>query len=145
MTQIEQITPAASAARSEQVAPQLREHLVLTPLVKYDVFSEELGAEVLVKSEHLQRTGSFKARGSMAKILTLTDEQRERGVVTASTGNHGLGRRQRLGHAGWSRHRLPAGERVAEQGRGTAPARSRTTGRGQRFRRTGAEGPGVRR
>ncbi|WP_329481725.1 threonine/serine dehydratase [Kribbella sp. NBC_01484] len=91
MTQIEQITPAASAARSEQVAPQLREHLVLTPLVKYDVFSEELGAEVLVKSEHLQRTGSFKARGSMAKILTLTDEQRERGVVTASTGNHGLG------------------------------------------------------
>ena len=90
-TEIEPITPAASAARSEQVAPQLREHLVLTPLVKYEVFSEELGAEVLVKSEHLQRTGSFKARGSMAKILTLTDEERERGVVTASTGNHGLG------------------------------------------------------
>ena len=44
-----------------------------------------------MKCEHLQRTGSFKARGSMAKILTLTDEQRERGVVTASTGNHGLG------------------------------------------------------
>jgi threonine dehydratase len=55
------------------------------------VFSEELGAEVLVKCEHQQRTGSFKARGAMAKILTLSDEQREAGVVTASTGNHGLG------------------------------------------------------
>jgi threonine dehydratase len=46
---------------------------------------------VLVKCEHLQCTGSFKARGAMAKILTLTDAERSRGVVTASTGNHGLG------------------------------------------------------
>jgi threonine dehydratase len=84
-------TPAHIAARSERVAPKLREHLPVTPLVRYEAFSEELGAEVLVKCEHQQRTGSFKARGSMAKILTLTDEQRERGVVTASTGNHGLG------------------------------------------------------
>ncbi|TDD29812.1 threonine/serine dehydratase [Kribbella turkmenica] len=85
------LTPAEVAERSEQVAPKLREHLPPTPLVRFGAFSDELGAEVLVKSEHLQRTGSFKARGSMAKILTLTDEQRERGVVTASTGNHGLG------------------------------------------------------
>jgi threonine dehydratase len=84
-------TPAEIAARSERVAPQLRPHLPPTPLVRFGVFSDELGAEVLVKCEHLQRTGSFKARGAMAKILTLTDEQRERGVVTASTGNHGLG------------------------------------------------------
>jgi threonine dehydratase len=85
------LSPAEAAERSERVAPRLREHLPLTPLVRYGAFSDELGAEVLVKSEHLQRTGSFKARGSMAKILTLTDEQRDRGVVTASTGNHGLG------------------------------------------------------
>lgn len=84
-------TPAEIAARSEQVAPKLRRHLPPTPLVPFGAFSDELGAEVLVKCEHLQRTGSFKARGSMSKILTLTDEQRERGVVTASTGNHGLG------------------------------------------------------
>ncbi|NEA37532.1 threonine/serine dehydratase [Streptomyces sp. SID13031] len=83
--------PAEIAARSERVAPKLRQHLPLTPLQRYGAFSDELGVEVLVKCEHLQRTGSFKARGSMAKILTLTDEQRERGVVTASTGNHGLG------------------------------------------------------
>ncbi len=85
------LSPAEAAERSERVAPRLREHLPPTPLVRYGAFSDELGAEVLVKSEHLQRTGSFKARGSMAKILTLTDEQRDRGVVTASTGNHGLG------------------------------------------------------
>ena len=87
----EQVTPASIAIRSEQVAPRLREHLTVTPLLRFGAFSEELGAEVLVKCEHQQRTGSFKARGSMAKILTLSDEQRERGVVTASTGNHGLG------------------------------------------------------
>jgi threonine dehydratase len=85
------LSPAEAAERSERVAPKLREHLPPTPLVRYGAFSDELGAEVLVKSEHLQRTGSFKARGSMAKILTLTDEEREAGVVTASTGNHGLG------------------------------------------------------
>ncbi|TCC56361.1 threonine/serine dehydratase [Kribbella pittospori] len=85
------LSPAEAAERSERVAPKLREHLPLTPFVRYGAFSDELGAEVLVKSEHLQRTGSFKARGSMAKILTLTDEQRQAGVVTASTGNHGLG------------------------------------------------------
>ncbi|TCO22257.1 threonine dehydratase [Kribbella steppae] len=85
------LSPAEAAERSERVAPRLREHLPPTPLVTFGAFSDEVGAEVLVKCEHLQRTGSFKARGSMAKILTLTDEQRERGVVTASTGNHGLG------------------------------------------------------
>ena len=87
----ETLTPAEVAQRSEQVAPRLREHLLVTPLVPFAAFSEELGAEVLVKCEHQQRTGSFKARGAMAKILTLTAEQRQRGVVTASTGNHGLG------------------------------------------------------
>jgi threonine dehydratase len=85
------LSPAEIAERSEQVAPKLREHLPPTPFVRYDAFSDEVGADVLVKSEHLQRTGSFKARGSMSKILTLTDEQRQAGVVTASTGNHGLG------------------------------------------------------
>jgi threonine dehydratase len=85
------LSPAEAAERSERVAPKLREHLPITPFVRFDAFSDELGAEVLVKCEHLQRTGSFKARGSMAKILTLTDEQRADGVVTASTGNHGLG------------------------------------------------------
>jgi hypothetical protein len=87
----EELSPADIAARSEQIAEKLRPHLPPTPLLRFGALSDELDAEVLVKCEHLQRTGSFKARGSMAKIMTLTDEQRERGVVTASTGNHALG------------------------------------------------------
>lgn len=49
------------------------------------------GAEVFLKLEHLQKTGSFKLRGATNKILRLTPEEAARGVVTSSTGNHGLG------------------------------------------------------
>jgi threonine dehydratase len=79
------------AERAPAVAAQLHRYLPITPLVRFGAFSEELGAEVLVKCEHQQLTGSFKARGSLANVLTLSPEQRSRGVVTASTGNHGLG------------------------------------------------------
>ncbi|HZX05138.1 pyridoxal-phosphate dependent enzyme [Kribbella sp.] len=85
------LTPAEIAERAERVAPRLREYLTLTAFVRYDAFSDDVGAEVLVKCEHQQRTGSFKARGALAKVLGLTDEQCAAGVVTASTGNHGLG------------------------------------------------------
>ncbi|MFF0264723.1 pyridoxal-phosphate dependent enzyme [Kribbella sp. NPDC004536] len=84
-------SPAEVAERAERIAPALRQHLPVTAFVRYDAFSDDVGAEVLVKCEHLQRTGSFKARGAMAKVLNLTDAERAAGVVTASTGNHGLG------------------------------------------------------
>jgi threonine dehydratase len=85
------LTPAALAERSARAAERLREHLPPTPLVRYAAFGEEIGADVLVKCDHFQRTGSFKARGALNKLMTLTEEERRRGVVTASTGNHGLG------------------------------------------------------
>jgi len=44
----------------------------------------------LFKGEHLQRTGSFKMRGAMNKLLCLNDGERHRGVITASSGNHGM-------------------------------------------------------
>jgi threonine dehydratase len=91
VTQPVPITPADVARRSAEIAPALREHLEFTPLLRFDALSAELGVEVLVKCEHRQKTGSFKARGSLAKSMTLTPEQRAAGVVTASTGNHGLG------------------------------------------------------
>lgn len=81
----------ALAAESARLAPVVEAHLTRTPLARFAALSEELRADVLVKCEHQQRTGSFKARGALAKALTLTAEQRERGVVTASSGNHGLG------------------------------------------------------
>jgi threonine dehydratase len=52
--------------------------------------SDLLGAEVTIKIEALQRTGSFKARGATAKLLSLTEEERQRGVVAVSGGNHGI-------------------------------------------------------
>lgn len=83
--------PEEIARRSEAIAPRLAEHVVRTPLRPYAAVGEAAGAEVLVKCEHLQRTGSFKARGSLAKLLGLTAAERDKGVVTASSGNHGLG------------------------------------------------------
>lgn len=62
-----------------------------TPLERSWLLSELTGCQVYLKEEHLQRTGSFKFRGAMGKILSLDQGERERGVIAASSGNHGLG------------------------------------------------------
>jgi threonine dehydratase len=62
---------------------------VRTPLVRADALSEQLGQEVLLKLETLQPIGAFKIRGAANALLKLSAEQRSRGVVCASTGNHG--------------------------------------------------------
>ncbi len=61
-----------------------------TPLDESGIFSDLTGASFLLKGEHLQRTGSFKMRGAMNKVLCLNEEQRKRGIITASSGNHGM-------------------------------------------------------
>jgi threonine dehydratase len=53
--------------------------------------AEKCRAEILLKCEHQQRTGSFKVRGALAKLTSLGDDERDRGVIAASSGNHGLG------------------------------------------------------
>ncbi len=60
-----------------------------TPLVGSSLLTERVGPSVYLKLENLQETGSFKIRGAANKMLTLTPEERARGVVTVSTGNHG--------------------------------------------------------
>ena len=60
-----------------------------TPLVRADALSERLKSEVLLKLETLQPTGAFKVRGAANALLKLSTDQRRRGVVCASTGNHG--------------------------------------------------------
>lgn len=87
------------AKRITSLESQLRPHIDTTPLVPLP--AEGPGA-VLMKCEHQQRTGSFKVRGALAKLLTLTDRQRERGVVAASSGNHGLGVAYALSRIGGS-------------------------------------------
>ena len=61
-----------------------------TPLDESGRFSEQTGVGFLLKGEHLQRTGSFKMRGAMNKVLCLSEADRKRGIITASSGNHGL-------------------------------------------------------
>ena len=64
-------------------------YLPRTPLVHYPALDKIVGARVLVKHENQQTTGAFKVRGGINLISQLSTEERERGVITASTGNHG--------------------------------------------------------
>ncbi|MEM7321554.1 MAG: pyridoxal-phosphate dependent enzyme [Actinomycetota bacterium] len=66
-------------------------HVVRTPLIVSEPMSERIGATIAIKAEHLQRTGSFKLRGAVNKVFSLADEAAATGVVTASSGNHGIG------------------------------------------------------
>jgi len=68
-----------------RIAPHLRP----TPLYGYPALDELVGTEVLVKHENHQPIGAFKVRGGVNLVAQLSADERERGVVTASTGNHG--------------------------------------------------------
>lgn len=65
--------------------------LLQTPSVLSAALSERLEAKVYLKLETMQRTGSFKERGALNRLLLLDDEQKQKGVVTASAGNHAQG------------------------------------------------------
>lgn len=69
----------------ERIAPFVDE----TPLLRLKALDAYLGCQVYVKAECMQKTGAFKFRGAMNRILTLTDEELSRGIVAASSGNHG--------------------------------------------------------
>ena len=62
-----------------------------TKLIYSDYLSEASGAKVYLKPENMQHTGAYKIRGAYYKISTLTEEERKRGLITASAGNHAQG------------------------------------------------------
>ncbi len=64
-------------------------YLIKTPLLEYPLLSEALGFQAYVKHENYQPTGAFKIRGGINLISQLSSEEKRRGVITASTGNHG--------------------------------------------------------
>lgn len=74
-------------AAAERLSPFIRR----TPTVYSHTFSESSGLEVFLKLENLQRTGSFKARGALNKVLAMPKETLTRGLVAASAGNHAQG------------------------------------------------------
>src|SRR5881396_4370029 len=65
--------------------------VIRTPMLVSRTLSEITGAEVWVKFENLQFTASYKERGALNKLLQLTDEEKARGVIAASAGNHAQG------------------------------------------------------
>ncbi len=69
---------------------RIRPFVLESPLIPSPTLSERVRANVFLKLENRQHTGSFKLRGATNKLLSLTNEQRARGVVTASSGNHAL-------------------------------------------------------
>jgi threonine dehydratase len=72
-------------------AERLTGVIVRTPLIRSGPLSRQLGREVYLKCEQLQTTGSFKLRGAYNALASLSEEQRSKGVVASSAGNHGLG------------------------------------------------------
>ena len=78
--------PLVSLADVLDAAERIRPHTVRTPLLSGEAL---IGPSAWLKAENLQRTGSFKVRGAFNAVLQLSPEQRRRGVITLSAGNHG--------------------------------------------------------
>lgn len=68
---------------------RIRPYLARTPLHSYPAINDLIGAEVYIKHENYQPTGAFKVRGGINLVAQLSPEERERGLIAASTGNHG--------------------------------------------------------
>ena len=75
----------------EQAYETVQKVILPTKLVHSDYFSEITGNKVYFKPENMQKTGAYKIRGAYYKISTLTDEDRSKGLITASAGNHAQG------------------------------------------------------
>src|SRR6202140_379805 len=89
--------PARATARKVSLSEvhtalaRIRESIYLSPCARSEYFSQLTGNSVYLKLDNLQRTGAFKERGALNKLLTLTADERSRGVIAASAGNHAQG------------------------------------------------------
>jgi threonine dehydratase len=77
--------------RFEEASEVVKKVTLETKLVYSDYFSEQTGNKVYLKPENMQFTGAYKLRGAYYKMSTLTDEERAKGLITASAGNHAQG------------------------------------------------------
>ncbi|HWH26614.1 MAG TPA: threonine ammonia-lyase [Pseudolysinimonas sp.] len=83
--------PGPTLAEFRAVRERLAHVIDVTPMEKSRTLAEVLGHPVFLKAENLQRTGSYKIRGAYNRLSQLTDEEKARGVVAASAGNHAQG------------------------------------------------------
>ncbi len=77
--------------RFEEASEVVKQVVQETKLIQSDYFSQMTGNRVFFKPENMQRTGAYKLRGAYYKISTLSPEEREKGLITASAGNHAQG------------------------------------------------------
>jgi threonine dehydratase len=91
MNRTEVVSGLVSADDIERAAHDLRDVVVHTPLLTAPWLSEILAADVRLKCENLQRAGAFKIRGAYTAIARLSAQERARGVITYSSGNHAQG------------------------------------------------------
>ena len=83
--------PLPSVRDFEAARARMTPHVYHTPLLTSRMLSERTGYEVRLKAELFQRTGSYKIRGPLNKFTYLSDEQKRRGVICSSAGNHAQG------------------------------------------------------
>src|SRR4051812_11281210 len=84
-------SPLLQLHHFQEAAARLAGGVRRTPCLTAPAISAMVGAQVWLKRDDLQRTGSFKERGARHALLSLSPEERARGVVAASAGNHALG------------------------------------------------------
>ena len=83
--------PSLSLADIQAAQARIKKSLYLSPCTKSETFSKLTNNSVYLKLDNLQRTGAFKERGALNKLLTMSQEDRARGVIAASAGNHAQG------------------------------------------------------
>lgn len=83
--------PAVPLKQIQEARERIREHILYTPLIRSDRLSRLTGVDLTLKYENQQFTASFKERGAVNKLLLLSPEERSKGVVAASAGNHAQG------------------------------------------------------
>ena len=114
----------------ERARARIKDDIYMSPCAHSETFSKLTGNKVYFKLENLQMTGSFKERGALNKILTLTPEEKARGVIAASAGNHAQGVAYHATRNGMRCDHRHAGGDAARQGH--AHARVRRRGRAAR-------------
>src|SRR5580658_1001496 len=80
--------PMVSLSNIQSALARIRKSIYISPCTRSETFSELTGNSIYLKLENRQRTGAYKERGALNKLLSLTAEERSRGVIAASAGNH---------------------------------------------------------
>jgi threonine dehydratase len=88
LTASQAVSPDVSLETIQAAHARIRDYIYCSPCQYSAGLSKMTGDEVYLKLDNLQRTGAFKERGALNKILTLTEDEKQRGVIAASAGNH---------------------------------------------------------